>query len=164
MKIYKLPQARLYLEAAQWGIDELITRKHLGVPFRFFMIGILASLRAVQHALKNHDRTFSAAHREAIDEWWNDPKTIAAPELSFIKISRDLILKEGSFEFMQRILSRAPVKDENYTITSEGYDLGFYVNEERRDLHEEIRKAIIWCDTGLASIEAKLPEPETRSD
>jgi hypothetical protein len=76
----KLPQARHYLNAARRGIDELVNRKHLGQPFRFFVIGISASLRAVQHALDKHDRNISSVHREMIGEWWGDQKTMTAPE------------------------------------------------------------------------------------
>jgi hypothetical protein len=65
-KIPKLPQARLYLKSAQWGIDELVKGKLIGYPFRFYMIGILASLRAVQHALRNHDRNISPSHQKAL--------------------------------------------------------------------------------------------------
>lgn len=58
----KLPQARMYLKTAQWGFDELLAKQLSGYPFRFYLIGILASLRAVQHALKNYDSTLSAEH------------------------------------------------------------------------------------------------------
>ena len=159
MKPLKLPQSRLYLNAARWGMDEMVARKHLGQPFRFFVIGILASLRAVQHALYNHDRHISPAHRTVIDEWWNDPKTVATPEFSFIKTSRDLILKGGSFESYATHSESGTGEGSNYTVTGEDYDLAYYVNGERHDLNEDIRKAIAWCDRELASIEANLPEP-----
>jgi hypothetical protein len=47
----KLPQARLYLMAANFGIQELLAQRPMGTAYRFHVIGILASLRAVQHAL-----------------------------------------------------------------------------------------------------------------
>jgi hypothetical protein len=158
MEVWKLPQARLYLDAARWGIDELVNRKHLGVPFRFFAIGILASLRAVQHALLNHDRHISEAHRKAIDQWWN-PKTKAAPELKFIETSRNLILKKGAFDAEATHSESGTGEGENRIALYEEYELACNINGERLDLHEEIRKAIAWCDRELASIEAKLPEP-----
>jgi hypothetical protein len=94
----KLPQARLYLKSAQWGIGQLVDGRLGGYPFRFHIIGILASLRAVQHALFNADATISTEHRKVIDEWWNDPRVKNSRELSFIKTARDLILKEGAFD------------------------------------------------------------------
>src|SRR5690348_8326732 len=91
----KLPQARLYLNSATWGINELVSGRLIGYPFRFYIIGILASLRAVQHSLRNHDRNLSPAHQKVIDEWWNSPKTKGATELLFIRTARDQILKGG---------------------------------------------------------------------
>jgi hypothetical protein len=164
MKAWKLPQARLYLDAARWGIDELVNRKHLGVPFQFFAIGILASLRAVQHALHNHDRHISPAHQKAIDEWWNDPNAKASPELKFIETSRNLILKKGALG-AYAIRSESGTSDgENRIVLHEEYNLACDINGESLDLHEEIRRAIAWCDHELAEIEAKLPEPEPPSD
>ena len=49
MEPRKLPQARMYLKSAQWGFDELLAKKLSDYAFRFYLIGILASLRAVQH-------------------------------------------------------------------------------------------------------------------
>ena len=54
-EVPKLPQARMYLQAAQWGFDELLTKQLSEHAFRFYLIGILAGLGAVQHALMNHD-------------------------------------------------------------------------------------------------------------
>ena len=93
----KLPQARMYLKSAQWGFDELLTKKLSGYAFRFYSIGILASLRAVQHSLRSHDSPLSDEHKRVIDEWWQDTSTPEPPELHFIRTSRDLILKGGSF-------------------------------------------------------------------
>jgi hypothetical protein len=42
----------MYLQSAQWGFDELLRMQLLNPAFLFYLIGILASLRAVQHALK----------------------------------------------------------------------------------------------------------------
>ena len=156
-EIPKLPQARLYLKSAQWGIDELVKEKFEGYPFRFYMIGILASLRAVQHALRNHDRNISPAHRKVIDEWWN-ATPIDGPELSFIKLARDLILKEGSFESYATFSQSGTGEGSNYAVTSEDYDLAYWIDGERHDLLPELRSAAAWCDRELASIEAKLPE------
>lgn len=157
-EIPKLPQARLYLKSAQWGIDELVRGKLMGYPFRFYMIGILASLRAVQHALRNHDRNISPLHRKVIDEWWGNTHIADSPELSFIKTARDLILKEGSFSSYATLSESGTGEGSNYTVTDEDYDLAYYVGDERHELLPELRSAVAWCDRELASIEAKLPE------
>jgi hypothetical protein len=157
-KIQKLPQARLYLKSAQWGIDELVKGKLVGYPFRFYMIGILASLRAVQHALRNHDRNISPSHQKVIDEWWNTTP-LDSPELSFIKTARDLILKEGSFESYATLSQSSTGKDDNHMVTGEDYDLAYYIGEVRHDLLADLRRATAWCERVLTSIEAKLPEP-----
>jgi hypothetical protein len=149
-KRWKLPQARLYLNAAKWGIDELVNRKHMGHPFRFFVIGILASLRPVQHALYNHDRHISAEHRKAIDEWWDDSKNMVnAPELSFIKTARDQILKRGRFDAYATFSESGTGEGSNYMVTDEQYDLAYYFEENRGDLNEAIRKAIAWATGNL---------------
>ena len=128
----------------------------MGYPFRFFMIGILASLRAVQHALRNHDRHISPEHRKAVDEWWNvTPRDV--PELRFIRTSRDLILKEGAFNAYATHSESSSGEGNNRTVTNEDYDLAYYVDGERRDLLAELRGAAAWCDRELATIEAKLP-------
>jgi hypothetical protein len=97
-KPLKLPQARFYLNSARWGVDQLIDGKFIGEPFRFHIIGILASLRAVQHALRNHDAKISPAHKRVINEWWNDQRVKESADLAFIKTARDLVLKGGLFE------------------------------------------------------------------
>ena len=94
----KLPQARMYLGAAQWGIDALVNGQLQSRAFHFHIVGILASLRAVQAALLNHDRKLSDAHRRVISAWrtstasWRD-----IPELAFIVFARNQILKAGMF-------------------------------------------------------------------
>ena len=97
MEPRKLPQARMYLKSAQWGFDELLAKKLSDYAFRFYLIGILASLRAVQHSLKSHDSTLSDEHKRVIDKWWQDTSTPEPPELHFIRTSRNLILKRGAF-------------------------------------------------------------------
>ena len=60
-EVPKLPQARMYLQAAQWGFDELLTKQLSEHAFRFYLIGILASLRAVQHAYELRQYAFGRA-------------------------------------------------------------------------------------------------------
>jgi hypothetical protein len=80
----KLPQARMYLRSAQWGFDELLTRQLSGTAVPFYFVGILASLRAVQHTLKSADSMRSDEHKRVIDEWWRaTPRS--TPELHFIR-------------------------------------------------------------------------------
>jgi hypothetical protein len=136
----------MYLKSAEWGFDQLLTRKPMGYGFRFHMIGILAALRAVQHALDSHDRTLSPEHGRIIGEWWSatkDDTSIAA--LRFIRRSRDLILKRGSFE--------------SYATSSEStgeYDLAYY-DGRSRDFRLALREALDWCDQELKKLEARLP-------
>lgn len=155
-EIPKLPQARMYLKSAVWGIDDLVEQKLIGYAFRFYMIGILASLRAVQHSLRNHDRHISSAHRKAIDEWW-DKTPLDEPNLKFIRTSRDLILKEGTFESYATHSESGTGEGSNYTVTSVDYDLGYYVDGDRRDLLQDLRSAAAWCERELSAIERELP-------
>jgi hypothetical protein len=72
----KLPQARMYLKSARWGFDRLLEKMPSGYEYRFYMIGILAALRAVQHSLYAHDRKLSPAqggrrHPSAITRIFN---------------------------------------------------------------------------------------------
>jgi hypothetical protein len=93
----KFPQARMYLQSAQWGFDELLKKRLEGRAFCFYLIGILASLRTVQHALMNHDSTLSSEHKRVVEDW-RQATPPSTPELDFIRRSRNLILKGGNFE------------------------------------------------------------------
>jgi hypothetical protein len=153
----KLPAARMYLNSAQWGFEELLAKKPIGRPYRFYIIGILASLRAVQHALKNRDRNLSDEHKQAIKEWLRKTP-LSTPELHFIRTSRDLILKEGKFNSLAISTEDSTGEGSNYTITGTSYELVYYDKAgERHDLEEAIRGAIHWCDRELTAIEANLP-------
>jgi hypothetical protein len=95
----KLPQSRMYLKSAKWGFDALLKQQLSDYGYRFYIIGILAALRAVQHSLHAHDRNLTLAHQRIIAAWWkktSDPKLY--PDLQFIKNARNQILKAGSFE------------------------------------------------------------------
>ena len=153
----KLPQARRYLRSAKWGFEELLAKQLSDTAFVFYLVGILASLRAVQHALKNADSTLSDGHKRVIDEWWwCIPLT--TPELHFIRTSRNLILKAGAFPAFA-INSKSSIGEgSNLTITGTSYELAYYDEaDERQDLEEAIRGAINWCDRELNAIEEKLP-------
>jgi hypothetical protein len=148
----KLPQSRYYLMAANYGIEALVAGRPINEDFLFLSVGILASLRAVQHALLNHDRTLSVKHK-AVIETWKRATPMDAPEVTFIKTSRDLLLKAGAFR-AYAIRSESGIGEgDNYEITGEGYETAYYVGEERRDLIEDMRAAAAWCDRELAAIE-----------
>jgi hypothetical protein len=151
--IPKLPEARLRLEIAQWGFGQLINGKLMGDAFRFHIVGILASLRAVQHHLKNSDAKISNMHRSVIDQWWNDPATKNAPELKFIQTSRNLMLKGGDFNSDAWLTTMGP--DES-GVTREFYTVRFHLDGTRYD-QDDIKKALAWCEHEMTSIEAKLP-------
>jgi hypothetical protein len=152
-----LPQARMYLKSARWGFDELLRKQLLGYPFRFYLIGILASLRAVQHALMNHDSTLSNEHKRVIKDWCQ-ATPLSTPELHFIRTSRDLLLKGGSFPGYAIETESSTGEEPNLEITGTSYELTYRDEAgERHDLGEKIQRALDWCDRELAAIEAKLP-------
>jgi hypothetical protein len=157
-EVPKLPQARMYLKAARWGFDSLLDQKLSGTGFRFFMIGILSTLRAVQHSLYNHDRHISPEHDDVISKWWIATGDLAChPERRFIKEARDQILKKGSFDSfaIYHESSTGPANDP--IITSVNYELEYYNGDQRRDLAADIRSAIDWCERELGNIESDLP-------
>ena len=125
--------------------------------FLFFSVGILASLRAVQHALINHDSTLSEQHR-AVIETWKKQTPMDGPEITFIKTSRDLILKAGTFQAYATLCQGGIGEDANFQITNESYDTAYYVGDQRRDLIEDMRAAVAWCDRELNGIEAQVPK------
>jgi hypothetical protein len=126
----------MYLKAAQWGFDELLAKRHLEDAFVFHLVGILASLRAVQHALKGYDRTLSEEHKRVIDEWWK-ATSLTVPELHFIRTSRNLLLKAGSLD-AYAILSESSIGEEPHLeVTRASYELAYYdENNARQDLEK----------------------------
>jgi len=154
----KLPQARMYLRSAQWGFDELLAKQLSGTAFVFYLVGILASLRAVQHALECADSMLSDEHKQVIVELCKATSPRSTPELHFIRTSRNLLLKRGAFPAFA-INSESSIGEEpNLTITSTSYELTYYDEaDECQDLEEAIRGAIRWCDQELTAIEEKLP-------
>ena len=147
----------MYLQSAKWGFDELLTKQLSGDAFCFYLLGILASLRAVQHALMNSDCTLSDEHKRAVKDWCQ-ATPLTTPELHFIRTSRDLLLKRGSFEGYAIVTESSTGEEPNREITGTSYELAYYDEaRERHDLKEEIRRAVDWCDRELTAIEAKLP-------
>ena len=158
-ELQRLPQARRYFRSARWGFEDLLAKKIVDTPFIFYLIGILASLRAVQHALMNHDSTLSDEHKRLIGEWWEkNAKPDKRSELDFIRTSRNRILK-GANLAARAIYSEFSIGEEsNREITGTNYELKYYDDDDKpHDLEEAIRRAIAWCDQELTALEAKLP-------
>src|SRR5437868_106123 len=147
----KLPQARMYLKTAQWGFDQMIAERLVGYAFRLHLVGILASLRAVQHSLIGHDQNLSTAHKQVIGDWLR-MTSLCTPDLHFIKTSRDQILKGGSFKGYATNTESSTGEGTNLRILGEDYDLAYYDEAgKRHDLQAAIRSAIHWCDAELSS-------------
>ena len=154
----KLPQSRRYLRAARWGFDNLIQNQFSDTAFVFQVIGILAVLRAVQHTLYEHDRKLSPQHDKVISAWWRSTKDIDLhPELKFIKMARDSILKDGRFEAYAINSESSIGEGSNRTITRSDYELVYYDGDgNRRDLKASLASAIEWCHQELDQIEAQI--------
>ena len=117
----KLPHSSYYLGAARYGIDALLKQRPMDEGSLFFTVGILASLRAVQHALLNHDSTLSPEHERAI-EAWKKSTPFDGPEITFIKNSRDLILKGGAFRPYATYSYSGIGEGENFQMTHDDYE------------------------------------------
>jgi hypothetical protein len=153
----KLPQSTNYLRAARAGIQVLEEQKPMDDRLLFFVVGILASLRAVQHSLLNHDRKLSPQHKAAIDDW-KTHTPMDGKEISFIKNSRDLALKAGAFpggagfrmaEFDgDGTMRPVPKRWEAYYLAEDG---------KHRDLIADMRRAADWCEAQLSRIEPHVP-------
>ena len=157
----KLPQARRYLRAAKWGFENINSQKLVGPGSVFHIVGIISCLRAVQHALLNHDCNLSTQHQQVVSDW--KAKTAdwrAIRELSFIKTSRDLLLKETDFEGYAIHSESGIGEDTNRILTDENYELIYYTEGKRCDLSDAIQSAIDWCDGELTKLEAQLSSSE----
>ena len=131
--------------------------------FLFFNIGILASLRAVTHALLNHDSGLSDRHKAVIEAWQKQtPKD--GPEISFITNSRNLILKRGAFRAYGTFTESSTGEGSNRQITGDGYATAYYVDGQRRDLIEDMRTAVAWCERELDGIDAQLTDIDLPGD
>jgi len=151
------PASENVFAIAQRGFEELLTKHLLGYPFRFYLVGILASLRAVHHALMNHDSKLSEEHKRVVGKWLLATPPLSTPELRFIETSRNLILKGGSFPGYATVTESSTGEEPNLEITETSYELAYYQAGERHDLEKAIRRAIDWCDRELTAIEAELP-------
>ena len=135
----------------------------MGEGFLFYTVGILASLRAVQHALLNHDSTLSPEHKRVIDAW-KKSTPFDGPEITFIKNSRDDILKGGAFHAYATYSYGGIGEGDNFQMTHDGYETAYYVGDERRSLIEDMRAAADWCEKELSAIEAQVPAIDLPGD
>ena len=104
----------------------MLAKKIIDTPFIFYLIGILASLRAVQHALMNYDRTLSEKHKRVVDEWWEkNAKPDKGSELHFIQTSRNRILKGADLAARAIYSEFATGEESNREITSTNYELEY---------------------------------------
>jgi hypothetical protein len=104
---------------------------------RFYLIGILASLRAVQHALVHHDSTVSDEHKQVVEKWLA-ATPLSTPELRFIQTSRNLILKRGSFRGYATLSESSTGEEPNLELTGTSYELAYYDEAgERHDLEKQ---------------------------
>jgi hypothetical protein len=145
-------------EIARWDFDSLLEQRLSGYGCRFYIIGILAALRSVQHSLYAHDRNLSSTHKKIIETWWKKTSNRELyPDLGFIKNARDLILKAGSFDSYASYSESATGEGNNLQITGTDYDLAYYDESgERHDLKEAIEFALNWCDRELTQIESQI--------
>jgi len=156
-EISNLPQSQMYLTVANWGIDSMVSERPLGTAFRFHVVGILASLRAVQHALMNHDSTLSDKHRELVSAWKKNTP-MDGFEINFITTSRNDSLKGGFFDAYAIKGESGTGSGGNYVITEERYDTFYDKDGETRDLIADMQSSAKWCKKQLASISAQLPK------
>ena len=126
----------------------------------FLVIGILASLRAVQHSLLSHDSALSKEHKVAIDDWKKrTPKD--GKEISFIKSSRDRILHEGMFPGGAgfRLAEVGTMR-----LVPRRWEAFYYDDGKPRDLIADMRAAADWCEAQLSSIELLVPAINMEGD
>jgi hypothetical protein len=172
-EVAKLPQARRYLRAATWGFEKLKSERLIGTGAIFHVLGVIPILRAVPHALMNHDRTLSPENEAAISAWGESTKNWQdIPALRFVIQSRNLILKDADFDSYAVHHESGTGEGDNRIITHESYELVYYVERTdgkivRRDLGKDVQAAIDWLDGELTKLESILPpryEPDRSSD
>jgi hypothetical protein len=89
------------------------------------LIGILASLRAVQHALMNYDCTLSKEHERLIDEWKKNTRPETSPELESIPKLRNRILKGADLAACAIYSESSIGEGSNREITGTNYELEY---------------------------------------
>ena len=122
----------------------------------FLIAGILACLRAVQHSLLNHDRRLSPEHKAAINEW-EKCTPMDGKEISFIKKSRDMILKGGTFPGGAGFRLAEFDPDGTMRRVSKRWEAYHLLDGKHRDLIADMRAAADWCEAQLSAIEPHVP-------
>ena len=77
------------------------------------------------HALMNRDSSISDEHKRVAEEW-RRATPLSTPELHFIRTSRDLILKGGSFPGYSIVSESSTGEGSNLKITDTNYELAYY--------------------------------------
>jgi hypothetical protein len=131
-------------------------QKPMDDRFLFLVAGILACLRAVQHSLLHHDRNLSPEHAAAVDEW-KKRIPVDGREISFIKKSRDLILKEAAFPAVAGFRSAELDPDGRMRSVSRRWEAFYFDNGKHRDLVADMDAAADWCERQLSTIEPHVP-------
>ena len=131
--------------------------------YLFLVIGILASLRAVQHSLLSHDSKFSKEHKAAIVDW-KKRTPLDGKEISFIKSSRDRILHEGMFPGGAGFRLAEFVPDGAMRRVPRRWEAFHFVDGKPRDLIADTRAAADWCEAQLSSIEPHVPAINMEGD
>ena len=131
------------------------TQRLSGYGYRFYIIGILAALRAFAVCARSQSFINTQEnYRNLVEENTNRE---LYPDLGFIKNARDLILKAGSFDSYASYSESATGEGDNLQITGTDYDLAYYDEAgERHDLKEAIESALNWCDRELTQIESQI--------
>jgi hypothetical protein len=118
----------------------------------FLVLGILASLRAVQHMLLHHDGKLSSQHAAVIDAWKK-----GTPRNLFIENSRNLILKEGKFPGGAGFRLAEFDSDGTMRRVPRRWEAFYFVDGKSRDLIADMRDAADWCEAQLSTIERDVP-------
>jgi hypothetical protein len=134
-------------------------QKPMDDRYLFLVIGILASLRAVQHMLVHHDRKLSPQHKAAIGEW----KKLTSKNL-LIEKSRNMILKEGTFPGGAGFRQAELDPDGTVRRVPRRWEAFYYVDGKPRDLIADMRAAAGWCEAQLSSIEPHVPAINMEGD
>jgi hypothetical protein len=77
--------------------------------------------------------------------------------ITFIKNSRDLILKGGAFDAYATYSYGGIGEGDNFQMTNDDYETAYYVDGERRSLIEDMEAAAAWCEKQLSNIGAQVP-------
>lgn len=159
-------KAKIVLEDCRNALGDLYDEPN-GMKWRVIWVGTITLLRAVGHVLENEDSKVSEEMAKAINEAWESWKKDLEKNkifFEFIKLDRDLILKEYRFRAGVGVTINVPTavlnsKFEQIGQLGEGkveYDYeitdGPFKDKDQRELVEE---AIGWWKERLDEIDAR---------